>query len=128
MAGLRSNLPDRPIRRHEGNVSAARLGRQRTTAGKRSRRQSFQEASRARTPDSPLEYGLKRSALFRGILHVFFDVTELRLTLAEVLFNVAFSFQCLVAHELAGRFLDGSFRLFDAALHLVFVHAHDMLL
>src|SRR5450759_1259854 len=75
-----------------------------------------------------LRYRLTRSALFRGFFHVLLDVPELCLDLAEVLLNVAFSFQRLVVHHLAGRFLDGSFRLFDATLNLVFVHAHDMLL
>ena len=70
----------------------------------------------------------KRSALFGGILQVLLDITKLRLNLAEVLLNVASCFQRLVAYELAGSFLDASFCLFDAALNLVFVRAHDMLL
>src|SRR5579864_2214262 len=71
---------------------------------------------------------LKPSALFRGIFHVLLDVAQLFLNLAEVLLNVAFCFQRLVTYELAGGFLDRSFRLFDAALNLVFVDAHDVLL
>jgi hypothetical protein len=72
--------------------------------------------------------GPRPSALFQGIFHVLLDVAHLLLNLAEVLLNVAFFFQCLVAHELARGFLDRSFRLFDAALNLVFVDAHDVLL
>ena len=62
------------------------------------------------------------------IFHVLLDVTQLLLNLAEVLLKVAFRFQRLIAHELARGFLDRSFRLFDAALDLVFVDAHEVLL
>jgi len=62
------------------------------------------------------------------IFHVLLDVTQLLLNLAEVLLNVAFRFQRLIAHEFARGFLDRSFRLFDAALDLVFVDAHEVLL
>jgi hypothetical protein len=75
-----------------------------------------------------VEDRLKRSVLFRRIFYVFLEVTELRLNLAEVLLNIAFCFQRLVAHDFAGSFLYGSFRLFDAALNLIFVDAHDVLL
>src|ERR1700736_6249112 len=70
----------------------------------------------------------KPGALFRGIFHVLLDVAQLFSNLAAVLLNIAFCFQRLVTHELTGGFLDRSFRLFDAALNLVFVDAHDVLL
>src|ERR1039457_4899184 len=41
--------------------------------------------------------GLKPRALFRGIFHLLLDVAQLPLNLAEVLLNVAFCFQRLVA-------------------------------
>src|ERR1019366_1297820 len=42
--------------------------------------------------------------LFRGILQVLLDITNLRLNLAEVLLNVAFCFQSRIADDLAGSF------------------------
>jgi hypothetical protein len=82
-------------------------------------------------PDPAVEealYELKPSALVRDILQVLLDITNLRLNFAEVLLNVAFGFQRLVAYELAGSLLDGSFRLFDAALNLVFIDCCHYLL
>src|ERR1017187_6181692 len=75
-----------------------------------------------------VEGGLKPSALFRDILQILLDITNLRLNFAEVLLNVAFCFQRLVAYELAGSLLDGSFRLVDAALNLVLIDGHYLLL
>lgn len=59
---------------------------------------------------------------------MFLDLAELPLNLPEILLNAAFCFQYLVAHELTGNFLDGPFRLPDAAVNLIFVDAHNVLL
>lgn len=55
------------------------------------------------------------------------DVAKLRLRLAEVLLNGPFCLQRLVTHKLTGSLLDGSLRLFEAALKVIFVDAHDVL-
>jgi hypothetical protein len=51
-------------------------------------------------------------ALLGGVINVLLDITERRLNLAEVLLDIALRCQLLVAHELAGGFLDSSFRFF----------------
>ena len=56
------------------------------------------------------------------------DITKLRLSVAEVLLNVAFCFQRRIADDLAGGFPNASFCLFDAPFNLIFVDTHDMLL
>ena len=58
---------------------------------------------------------LESAAFLRGVLHVLLDVTKLCLGLAEDSLTVAFCLQLLIAHELAGEFLDLAFRFFDSA-------------
>jgi hypothetical protein len=64
----------------------------------------------------------------QGLFRVSLDVAELRLNLAEVLLNIAFCLQHFVTDDPAGGFLDDSFRNSYAALHLMSIDAHDVLL
>ena len=48
--------------------------------------------------------------------------------LVPLLLSLAFGLKLFVAHELAGSFLDLALHFFQAALNLVFVRGHDLLL
>src|SRR5476649_855321 len=77
--------------------------------------------------DSNLAFSLRKSGALSQVLHVFLDVTKLCLSIADDLLNLALRFQLLVAHDLAGEFLDIAFHFVDSALDLILIHAHEFL-
>jgi hypothetical protein len=68
-----------------------------------------------------------KSQGLRCVLHVFLDVAELCLDLAQILLDLPFRFHALVADELASDFLDLALRFLDTAFDLVLVDAHELL-
>ncbi len=71
--------------------------------------------------------GLKSGALL-CVFQVLLEVTKPCLTFAHNFLILAFSFRFLVACELAGDFIGLAFRFFGAALNLICVDAHNLLL
>jgi hypothetical protein len=61
-------------------------------------------------------------------LEIVLGIAEFSLSFTGNFLRGAFDCQLVVADHLAGDFLDLAFRFFDAALYLIFVDTHDLLL
>src|SRR5512140_3650403 len=64
------------------------------------------------------------SSLLHRVSYVFLEVAIRCLRFANMLLNLALLFELLIAHELAGDFLDLAFDFLDSAFDLVFVDTH----